>query len=66
VYNILISRYPQSIKTDNALFERAEIQRIYLNNNKEALKLYMILMTNYPESIYSSKARKNYRLISKE
>ncbi len=66
VYNILTSRYPQSIKTDNAIFERAEIQRIHLNNNKEALKLYMILMTDYPESIYSGKARKNYRLISKE
>ena len=66
VYNILIKHYPESIKADNALFERAEIQRIRLNNNEEAKKLYMILMTDYPESIYSGKARKQYRILVEE
>ncbi len=63
VYNELIGHYPESIKADNAIFERAEIQRIIFTNNDEALKLYMILMTDYPESIYSGKARKQYRLL---
>lgn len=66
VYNELIGHYPESIKADNALFERAEIQRKKLNNNEEAMKLYMILMSDYPESIYSGKARKEYRLLVDE
>lgn len=60
-FNKLISYYPESIKADNALFERAELLRTRLNNNGEAMKIYMILMTDYPESIYSGKARKIYR-----
>ena len=63
IYNRLITNYPESVKTDNALFERAELQRIYYQNNEEAKKLYLILMTDYPESIYSGKARKKYRLL---
>ncbi len=66
VYNKLFEYYPTSIKSDNALFERAEIQRTQLNNNEEAMKLYMILMTDYPESIYSGKARKRYRLLDED
>ena len=62
----VLFRSPTSIKSDNALFERAEIQRTQLNNNEEAMKLYMILMTDYPESIYSGKARKRYRLLDED
>ena len=65
VFNKLISLYPKSIKADNALFERAIIQQQFFNNNEEALKLYLILMTDYPESIYAGKARKVYREIEK-
>ena len=61
VYNKLISLYPESIKTDNALYERAENQQLQLNNTEKALELYMILMSDYPESIYAGKARKRYR-----
>jgi len=66
VYNRLITHYPGSIKADNALFKRAEIQRTRFNNNDEAKNLYMILMTDYPESIYSGKARKQYRMLVEE
>ncbi|NQU33700.1 MAG: tetratricopeptide repeat protein [Bacteroidetes bacterium] len=63
VYNKLITIYPTSVKADNALYKRAELLRIYLNNIEEAKRLYLILMTDYPESIYSGKARKQYRLL---
>ncbi len=65
VFNILIQSYPTSIKVDNALFHRAELQRNHFNNKELAKELYMILMTDYPESIYASKARKKYRFIDK-
>jgi len=63
VYNKLITFYPTSIKADNALYKRAELLRIYLADIEEAKRLYLILMTDYPESIYSGKARKQYRLL---
>jgi tetratricopeptide (TPR) repeat protein len=65
VYNKLIKNYPSSIKVDNALYQRAELQRLHFNDIDEAKELYMILMTDYPESIYSGKARKRYRLLDK-
>ncbi len=65
VYNLLIVQYPQSIKTDNAIFRRAEINRLYLNNPEEALKLYMKLMRDYPDSIYAGEARVIYREMKK-
>ncbi len=63
VYTILISHYPESIKTDNALFNKAIIQQDKFGNFEEAKRLYLILMTDYPESIYAGRARKKYRMI---
>jgi len=65
VYKLLITQYPQSIKADNALFRRAEINRLYLDNPEEAMKLYMILMRDYPDSIYAGEARIIYRDMKK-
>jgi len=65
MYNLLIVSYPESIKTDNALFRRAEINRLYLDNPDEAMKLYMKLMRDYPESIYAGEARVKYREMKK-
>ncbi|NOX85595.1 MAG: tetratricopeptide repeat protein [Chlorobi bacterium] len=65
MYNLLITQYPESIKTDNALFRRAEINRLYLNHKEKALKLYMKLMRDYPDSIYAGEARIIYREMKK-
>ncbi len=64
IYNSLIISYPGSIKADNALFKQAELQRIHFNNNDKAKELYLILMNDYPDSIYAGKARKKYREIT--
>lgn len=61
LYALLAGNYPESIKADNAIFKRAEIQRVQLKNDELAMELYMILMTAYPESIYAGEARKKYR-----
>jgi len=65
-FSKLISLYPESIKADNAIYQRALNQQIQLNNTEKALSLYLILMTDYPESIYAGKARKRYRKIGVE
>ena len=60
-YARLVAYYPDHVKADNALFRQAEINRIYLKNKEKAKKLYLLLMKNYPESIYATEARKYYR-----
>jgi tetratricopeptide (TPR) repeat protein len=63
LYTKLYINYPESIKADNAIFHRAELNRLYLNNTKKAMELYLLLMTDYPDSMYSGESRVKYRAI---
>jgi tetratricopeptide (TPR) repeat protein len=65
LYSYLVRNFPDSFKTDNALFRRAEIQRLYLDNPEMAQEFYLELMRDYPDSIYAGEARKIYRSIRK-
>jgi tetratricopeptide (TPR) repeat protein len=66
LYRYLAENYPESIKADNALFKRAEINRLYLGNEELAKELYLVLMTDYPDSIYAGEGRKLYRMLRKD
>lgn len=66
LYRYLAETYPESIKADNALFKRAEINRFYLNNVEVAKEIYFKLMTDYPDSIYAGEGRKIYRMLRNE
>jgi len=63
LYNYLAIYNPTGIKADNALFKRAEINRLYLENEELAKDLYMQLMRDYPESIYAGEARIRFRAL---
>jgi tetratricopeptide (TPR) repeat protein len=65
LYDYLSTYYPESIKADNAIFKRAELNRENLNNPSLAMQLYMVLMKDYPESIYAGESRKKYRELRK-
>jgi len=66
LYNLLITSYPKSVKADNSLFEAAEINRLKLNNNEKSLKLYLKLLKDYPDSVYSGEARLKYRELKQD
>jgi len=66
LYNYLAVQYPESIKADNSLFKRAEINRLYLDDEETAKALYLKLMTDYPDSIYAGEGRKLYRILRGE
>jgi tetratricopeptide (TPR) repeat protein len=66
LYQYLAENYPESIKADNALFKRAEINRLYLGNEEKAKELYLVLMTDYPDSIYAGEGRKLYRMLRED
>ena len=61
LYTTLFNQYPESIKADNALFRSAQINRLYLNNPEKARQRFLKLMKEYPESIFSTDARKFFR-----
>jgi len=66
LYQYLAERYPKSIKADNALFRRAEINRLYLDDPETAKELYLVLMSDYPDSIYAGEGRKLYRMLRED
>lgn len=61
LYRQLYTFFPESIKADNAVFRQAELNRLYLGNKEKAMELYLLLMTGYPESMYSGESRIRYR-----
>lgn len=63
LYSTLAGNYPQSIKADNAIYYSAEIQRLYLDQPEKAKELYLILMRDYPDSLYAGEARIKYRIL---
>jgi tetratricopeptide (TPR) repeat protein len=63
LYEAIISSYPYDLLADEALFERAKLQEIHLNNKLKAMELYQQLLHDYPNSIYTIDARKQYRTL---
>lgn len=61
LYEEMWTNYPESVKTDNAIFKQAEINRIKLNNKDKAMELYLKLMKDHPDSIFASEARLRFR-----
>lgn len=66
LYTALYKQFPESIKADNALFNCAEINRKYLSNPEKASELYLQLMKDYPESIFTTPSRNLYRELNEE
>jgi tetratricopeptide (TPR) repeat protein len=63
LYTQLYTHYPESIKADNAIFQSAEINRLFLNKPDKAMELYLLLMTEHPDSMYSGESRVKYRAL---
>ncbi|MCH8325996.1 MAG: tetratricopeptide repeat protein [Bacteroidetes bacterium] len=54
----IIKDKKRNIFADKALFLKSKIYQFGLNDNNEAVKMYQMLLTNFPNSIYVDKARK--------
>lgn len=65
-YKFLRREYPHSRYRDDALFNIAQIQDIYLKNKKAALHTYESFLKTYPKSRYAAKARNAIRKIKAE
>ncbi len=59
----IITGYGTEILADNALYLCAELNEYQLDNKTRAMELYQDLMVKYPGSLFSTEARKRYRLL---
>lgn len=57
----IIEEFPYDILGDDATFQLAKIYELRSKDNKEAMRLYENILTNYKGSIYTIEARKRYR-----
>ncbi len=57
----IIEEHGDDILADNAIFELAQMEERVLNNKEKAKDLYQKILVDHPGSIYTVKARKNFR-----
>ncbi|MBQ9418234.1 MAG: hypothetical protein IJU19_06600 [Bacteroidales bacterium] len=58
--SILIENYPDELTTDDALMQRAELNEKHLHRPEVALDCYQRLLIDYPASLHTDLARKQY------
>lgn len=61
LYLQIVEQYPDSYMADAALMRAALIEQNKLKDNELAKKHYEKLIDDYPTSIYTAQAKKNYR-----
>ena len=61
IYLQIVEHYPDSYMADAALMQAALIEQNHLKNKELAKQHYEKLIDEYPTSIYTAQAKKNYR-----
>lgn len=59
----IIALYKEDLKADDATFLLAELYETKLNDKEKAKQLYEDIIMNFKDSIFSTEARKRYRLL---
>jgi hypothetical protein len=57
----IVTKFPEEIRADNALFEMAELYEQQLGDNEKAMQFYEKIFMDYSGSTYSIEARKRFR-----
>ncbi len=60
-YEMVIDRFPEDIKADNALYKLAEMNLSIFNNKEKAQELFEKLFIEYSDSTFAVEARKQFR-----
>lgn len=61
MYQKVVADFGEEIFGDDALFKLAELEEKYLNEPEKAKQSYQDLLTNFPSSVYTTEARKQFR-----
>ena len=62
-YQSILEQHKDGIYKDEALFFSAEIYRNHLLDNEKAKQLYEKIVLEYPDSLYFTESRKQYRTL---
>lgn len=62
-YEMIIEKYPEEIRADNALFEMAQLYELILEDKVKAQELYEKLFLEYSGSTFAVESRKRYRVL---
>ncbi len=65
-YNIIIEKYPEEIRCDNAIYELAKMYELQLDQPDKAKSLYEKLFMDYSSSTFAVEARKRFRVLRKD
>lgn len=65
-YKELYKNYPTSVIADKALYEYAKLEEEINQNTTIALDSYLLLLTKYKDSVYTTNARKRLRSLRGE
>jgi tetratricopeptide (TPR) repeat protein len=57
----IIDGFSYDILGDDALFLLGKLNETHLNNKEKAMEMYLVLMTEYQDSVFVTEARKRYR-----
>ena len=63
VYELIIEKYPEEIKADDALFALGELYELHLNDPDKARIYYERIILEYSNSLLAIEARKRYRVL---
>src|ERR1035437_5374224 len=59
----IVDKYSDGVLADDALFDLGDITENRLKDPKKAMSLYQQLILKYPNSLYTTEARKRYRAL---
>jgi len=59
----IVNNYSYDITADDALFLLGELYEKHLNDKEKAMEYYQKLLTDYPASVYTARARKHFRYL---
>ena len=61
MYEKIVEKYPDEIRTDNSLFAMAEIHEVNLQDPEKAKSIYEKIFIDYSNSTFAVEARKRFR-----
>ncbi|HLF34071.1 MAG TPA: tetratricopeptide repeat protein, partial [Cyclobacteriaceae bacterium] len=60
---IINTNYSADILGDDALYRMGEVYEFYIKDMEKAKEIYRELLTKYPGSMFTSDARKKFRIL---
>ena len=62
-YQVILDKFKEEIRADNALFEMAELYENVLEDKEKAKSLYEQLFLEFDNSTFAVEARKRFRIL---